>query len=152
MVEENQYIIPAKFRKMENTHILFWLVKDISWCLGLKLVGTIMIIPTLLIAGIIAWRSRKLVSELSHNLAIFFWICANSFWMVTEFLGHDEALKIYALIPFCLGLLPLIYYYAIYSPQQMIRRKAELEKSGHKVLPINPSAQENSNTGAVARG
>jgi hypothetical protein len=137
MDKENQYIIPAKFRKMENTHILFWLLKDISWCLGFKVLGTAMIVPTLIIAAIIAWRTRHFVSELAHNLAIFFWICANSFWMVTEFLKVDEHLKLYALIPFCMGLLPLIFYYCIYSPRQYYKRKAELEQSGHKVLPID---------------
>lgn len=31
--KEEMYSIPAAYRKMENTHILFWLVKDISWCM-----------------------------------------------------------------------------------------------------------------------
>ncbi len=131
MNNEKEYIIPARFRKMENTHILFWLLKDISWCLSLKWLGIAMIIPTLIIAAIIAWRTRHIVSELSHNLAIFFWISANSFWMVTEFTGVDEQLKMYALIPFFLGVLPLIYYYAIYSPRQYYKRLAAVEKSGH---------------------
>lgn len=126
MSKEAQYIIPAKYRKMENTHILFWLLKDISWCLTLKVLGIIMIVPTLAIAAVIAWRTRKMVSELTHNLAIFFWICANSFWMITEFFGMDEHLKPYALIPFFTGLAPLIYYYAFYSPRQHFRRKAGL--------------------------
>jgi hypothetical protein len=137
MNNENQYIIPARFRKMENTHILFWLLKDISWCLSFKWLGIAMIVPTLTIAGIIVWRTRHLVSELTHNLAIFFWICANSFWMVTEFFGVDEHLKPYALIPFFLGTVPLIYYYGIYSPRHYFKHKAELKKSGSRVLPIN---------------
>lgn len=132
MDAQNEYIIPARFRKMENTHILFWLVKDISWCLALKWLGIAMIVPTLAIAGIIAWRTRKIVSELSHNLAIFFWICANSFWMVTEFFKVDEHLKIYALIPFFLGLVPLIYYYGIYSVRGYWKRKAEMQAQQNK--------------------
>jgi hypothetical protein len=151
MDNENEYIIPARFRKMENTHILFWLLKDISWCLSLKWLGIAMIVPTLIIAAVIAWRTRNLVSELSHNLAIFFWITANSFWMVTEFFGVDEHLKPYALIPFFLGVVPLVYYYAFYSPKNYIKRKAALEKSGHKVLPIN-GQDEHTNTGSAARG
>ncbi len=129
MDTQNEYIIPARFRKMENTHILFWLLKDISWCLTLKWLGIAMIVPTLAIAGVIAWRTRKYVSELAHNLAIFFWICANSFWMVTEFFGVDEHLKPYALIPFFLGLVPLIYYYGVYSVRGYLKRKAELAKA-----------------------
>ena len=32
-MKEPMYQIPARYRKMENMHILFWLVKDVSWCL-----------------------------------------------------------------------------------------------------------------------
>lgn len=132
MDTQNEYVIPAKFRKMENTHILFWLLKDISWCLTLKWLGIAMIVPTLAIAGVIAWRTRKYVSELAHNLAIFFWICANSFWMVTEFFGVDEHLKPYALIPFFLGLVPLMYYYGIYSVRRYLKRKEAMQGQHNK--------------------
>jgi len=27
------YSIPLRYRKMENLHIVFWLFKDIGWCL-----------------------------------------------------------------------------------------------------------------------
>lgn len=87
---EDQYIIPSRYRRMENMHIAFWLVKDISWCLIWKVLGIIMIVPTLTVAILIAWRTRKLASELAHNLAVAFWISANSFWMISEFLGFDE--------------------------------------------------------------
>ncbi len=123
MSKESQYIIPTRYRKMENSHIFFWLVKDICWCIGIKWLGITMIVPTLAIAGIIAWRTRSMVSELTHNLAIFFWICANSFWMITEFLKVDEQLKLYALIPFFLGLAPLLFYYCIYSPREYYKKK-----------------------------
>jgi hypothetical protein len=146
MDAQKEYIIPARFRKMENTHILFWLLKDISWCLTLKWLGIAMIVPTLAIAGVIAWRTRKIVSELSHNLAISFWICANSFWMATEFFGVDEHLKPYALIPFFLGLVPLIYYYGIYSVRKYWKRKAELVQSGNKALPIDGDVAEGTRT------
>jgi hypothetical protein len=103
---------------MENLHIIFWLFKDISWCLFWKPIGIIMIIPTLLISVIIAYRTRKMVSELCHNLAISVWILANSYWMVTEFIGIDEHLifgnvtyKHLALVPFVLGVFCLMYYY-----------------------------------------
>lgn len=46
--------------------------------------------PYLTVAILIAWRTRKLASELAHNLAVAFWISANSFWMISEFLGFDE--------------------------------------------------------------
>ena len=53
--DESQYIIPARYRRMENMHIVFWLVKDISWCMIWKELGIAMFIPTLSIAIIIAW-------------------------------------------------------------------------------------------------
>lgn len=115
-----QYIIPAKFRKMENMHIVFWLMKDISWCMIWKWMGIAMIIPTLSIAIIIAWRTRHVVAELAHNLAIAFWISANSLWMISEFFGFDENIiggfitgKQLALIPFFSGAAILLYYYLV---------------------------------------
>jgi TRAP-type C4-dicarboxylate transport system permease small subunit len=102
---------------MENLHILFWLVKDTCWCLTFRWLGIAMVFPTLLIAILICWRTRHLVSELAHNLAVIFWICANSFWMITEFFNFPESSKFYALIPFGLGLITLFYYYVIYAPR-----------------------------------
>src|SRR6188768_1545955 len=88
--DKDNYIIPLRYRKMENLHIVFWLFKDISWCLIWKPLGIAMIFPTLIVAIVIAWRTRQYVSELCHNLAITVWISANSYWMITEFIGIDE--------------------------------------------------------------
>jgi hypothetical protein len=131
MATTNQtlYSIPSRFRKMENLHIVFWIVKDFSWCLSWKWLGIAMIFPTLIIAVWIAWRTKAIKSELAHNLAVVFWITANSLWMVTEFLGFDEMQiwngftgKHLAIIPFAIGALILLYYYAIQRP-------AEIKKS-----------------------
>src|SRR5688500_12682938 len=118
----NMYTIPARFRRMENTHILFWLLKDISWCMIWKPLGIAMIFPTLIISIIIAWRTREIISELAHNLAVSFWITANSYWMISEFFGFDATPIIFgiegkflSLIPFAIGLLILIYYYTFYT-------------------------------------
>lgn len=122
-VHNDQYNIPLKYRKMENLHIVFWLFKDVAWCLGLKWLGTVMIIPTLIISIVIAYRTRQYVSELCHNLAITVWISANSYWMVSEFFGFDHKIiwgdytfKHLAIIPFTIGLLILGYYYLIWKP------------------------------------
>lgn len=120
----SQYSIPLKYRRMENLHIVFWLLKDIGWCLLWKPLGLVMIIPTLTIAVVIAYRTRDMVSELCHNLAITFWIAANSYWMISEFMGFD-GLHVYgaitykhlAVIPFMMGVLCLTYYYAIWQPR-----------------------------------
>lgn len=122
---EEIYAIPAEYRKMENTHILFWLVKDISWCMVWKTLGILMIGPTLGIALLIAWRTRGLKSELAHNLAIVFWISANSYWMLSEFFGFDTVRigtitdgKHLAIIPFGIGLAILAYYYLVQKPRE----------------------------------
>ena len=86
---EAMYVIPNRYRKMENLHIVFWLFKDISWCMTWRVLGIAMIIPTLFVAIVIAWRTRQFKSELAHNLAIAFWISANSLWMISEFFGFD---------------------------------------------------------------
>ena len=126
MTEEQQdyYNIPIKYRRMENLHIVFWIFKDIGWCMGFTLLGITMIVPTLLISIIIAWRTRTIVSELCHNLAITVWISANSFWMCTEFFGVDHlaigygfTVKHLAMIPFIIGMLILAYYYIWYKPR-----------------------------------
>jgi hypothetical protein len=124
------YQIPLKYRVMENMHIAFWLLKDIGWCLFWKPLGIIMIFPTLIISLLIAWRTRNLMSELCHNLAITFWICANSYWMIVEYIGIDTDLAIgsvaykhLALIPFGLGVLALLFYYAWWHP----RHRGEIE-------------------------
>jgi hypothetical protein len=123
MATEQNYSIPLRFRKMENLHIIFWLFKDISWCMFWKPLGIAMIFPTLIIAIVIAWRNRQLMSEVCHNLAIVFWITANAYWMVSEFLGFDSKLifgdytfKHLAMIPFLLGVIMLAYYYLIWRP------------------------------------
>lgn len=126
----SDYTIPNKYRKMENLHIVFWIFKDISWCLFWKPVGILMIIPTLFISIVILYNTRKIVSELCHNIAITVWIMANSYWMVSEFLGFDEHIiygtiiyKHLALIPFFIGVLALAYYYLYWSfknPEQEI--------------------------------
>lgn len=124
-VHDDRYDIPLKYRKMENLHIVFWLFKDVAWCLGLRWLGTSMILPTLLISIIIAYRTRQYMSELCHNLAITVWISANSYWMVSEFIGFDHieiwngyTYKHIALIPFTLGILILGYFYLVWKPMQ----------------------------------
>ncbi|TMI68742.1 MAG: hypothetical protein E6H09_21735 [Bacteroidetes bacterium] len=115
---------------MENMHIAFWLMKDISWCMIWKVLGITMIVPTLTVAIIIAWRTRQMKSELAHNLAIAFWISANSLWMISEFFHFDSMIiwkdftgKHLALVPFIAGALILLYYYAIQRPKEL-REKA----------------------------
>lgn len=130
MATEQTYNIPLRYRKMENLHIVFWLFKDISWCMIWRPLGIAMIFPTLVIAIIISWRTRQYMSELCHNLSITVWITANSYWMISEFFHFDTnplfgvySFKHLALIPFMMGILLLGFYYLIWKP----RHKDELE-------------------------
>ncbi|OMP76474.1 hypothetical protein BW716_24920 [[Flexibacter] sp. ATCC 35208] len=109
---------------MENLHIVFWLLKDISWCMAWPVLGIIMIFPTLIISIVIAWRTRQFMSELCHNLAITVWITANSYWMISEFMHFDTEIlfgsityKHLALIPFFMGVVILAYYYFWHKPR-----------------------------------
>ncbi len=122
--EIESYKIPITYRKMENLHIVFWLFKDIAWCMFWKPLGIAMILPTLIISIVIAYRTKHIFSELAHNLAITVWIMANSFWMCSEFFGMDThivwgrfTIKHLAMIPFLTGILLLAYYYIIYKPK-----------------------------------
>jgi len=131
------YSVPARIRKLENLHVLFWLVKDICWCVGFKPLGVAMIFPTLLVALYITWRNRQSMSELAHNLAIALWITANSMWMIFEFMERDEDLKYYCIIPFVSGLLILLYYYLVYAP---FRGKRE-DDALTVVLPVKEESK-----------
>lgn len=124
------YSIPARFRRIENLHILLWLLKDICWALSFRIPGLIMIVPTMAAALIITWQTRKMISELMHNLAVVFWITANCLWMIGEFFGWDEGLfglRHFALVPFGIGLLLLAIYYLLYFVSKNFREKVALQ-------------------------
>ena len=123
MAAEKMYVIPERFRKVENLHIVFWLLKDISWCMLWRPLGIAMLIPTLTVAILITWQTRKLKAELYHNLAVTFWICANGYWMIVEFMGLDEQLRIFTVIPFSIGLFFIVVYYAIILPREKKNEK-----------------------------
>ena len=129
--KETLYSISVRIRKMENMHIAFWLMKDISWCMIWRELGITMIVPTLSVAIWIAWKNRPIKSELAHNLAIVFWISANAYWMISEFF-HLDTINVWrdftgkhlALIPFSIGALILLHYYAVLRPKELKEKKA----------------------------
>ena len=112
------YSIPERFRKIENLHIVFWLIKDMSWAMLWKPFGIFMIFPTLTVALMITWQTRKLKSELYHNLAVTCWILANCYWMIVEFLGKDDEYRYLTFIPFGFGILFIGYYYLFILPKE----------------------------------
>lgn len=124
LAEEPLYQVPARFRFTENLHIVFWLIKDISWAMLWQPLGMVMIIPTVCLAVRITIRTRYLKSELFHNLAILCWICANCSWMTCEFFWPEyDVLRYYTAIPFGFGIGFIAYYYLILWPADWRRNK-----------------------------
>ena len=109
--QEELYSIPARYRRIENLHIVFWLIKDLCWAMLWKPLGLVMIVPTIGAALLITWQTRHIKAELLHNIAVVFWICANAYWMIAEFYSDNDELRYYAAIPFSLGIITIAYYY-----------------------------------------
>ncbi len=104
-------------RSYENLHILMWLMKDTCWVLLLKVPAMIMIVPTMLVAIHITWLRKHIISDLFHNLAVCFWISANSIWMVGE-LYFDDGLRSTATVLFVGGLVTVFTYYLVVFPKK----------------------------------
>ena len=103
-------------RQYENLHIAFWLIKDSCWGMSFKTLGMFMIIPTLFVALDIAYKSRKNISDLFHNIAVCLWISANATWMTGEFF-YKDTLRPYATVFFALGLIVVAIYYVVFFPK-----------------------------------
>lgn len=75
-----------------------------------------MIFPTVTLAIYITYINRKDRAELAHNLAVCFWILANSTWMIGEFYFEDS-IRPLAIVFFCAGLIMMARYYftAVYQ-------------------------------------
>ena len=110
-------------RNFENFHILLWLLKDICWVTISKSMGVFMIIPTLTLAIYITIINKNDKSDLAHNLAVCFWICANSTWMIGEFF-FDDSLRNEAIVLFLVGLLTMMLYYI----PLLFRKSLELKR------------------------
>lgn len=124
IIFEVKTYLMKNIREYENLHIVLWLIKDTCWVMGFKLVGMGMIFPTLLVAIHLAWKSRKNISDLFHNMAVCLWISANATWMTGEFFFHD-GLRPYAMIFFTAGIILVAFYYIVYYPK---REKAVSEE------------------------
>ncbi|MGZ4041208.1 MAG: hypothetical protein ACXVNR_11630 [Bacteroidia bacterium] len=98
-----------KIRKYESMHIVFWLIKDSCWMLELKWLGALMIIPTVSLAIYLVFKTLK-TRDMYINIAIFFWISANSYWMMMEFFNNNHN-KNFAAIPFALGFVFVAAFY-----------------------------------------
>jgi hypothetical protein len=79
-------------------------------CVVGRWLGVAMILPTLIVACDIAYKSRGNRAELAHNLAVCFWIAANATWMTGEFFFEDMW-RPYARFFFVLGAVALAWHY-----------------------------------------
>ena len=128
--QQKLYSIPYRFRRIENMHIVFWLIKDLSWAMLWKPLGLIMIFPTIFAALLITWQTRHIKSELLHNLAVVFWIVANGYWMIVEFYSTNDSLRYFTIIPFSIGLLIIAYYYIVVRQKE----RQTIEKAATDVV------------------
>lgn len=101
-------ISPRRLKLIENLHIPFWLIKDSCWAMQIKWLGMLMMIPTVFLAIVISFKTRKNQNEFLPNFAILFWITANSIWMCDEF--YEIGIKKIAILFFILGLLVICYW------------------------------------------
>jgi uncharacterized membrane protein YoaK (UPF0700 family) len=97
-----------KIRLIENFHIILWLIKDTCWLIHFRIGGVIMIVPTLLLAFYIAWKTRHSMAALLPNVAVCCWISANVIWMLGEFFDFNHVP--FALVSFCLGIVAITVY------------------------------------------
>ncbi len=109
-------------RVNENLHIVLWLLKDLFWLMEFHTAALIMVFPTLSMAFYILWLSGKDKGLFMHSLAVIFWICANSTWMIGDFFfqerGHDIAAAF-----FITGLCILAYYYFVLMPMETAKAR-----------------------------
>ena len=107
----------ASILRLSNWHILLWLFKDACWVSNWKLMGTIMIAPTIAMAVYITYRFWSTLSERYHNLGVLCWICANGIWMLGEFF-YNDGFRPYAQVFFFSGLGIVVYYYLMVQPKE----------------------------------
>lgn len=96
-------------RQYENIHIPLWLLKDSCWMMEWKTLGVIMIVPTILVAALLAWRTRH-EDDFFVNFAILTWIMANAYWMCCEFFNYVQY-KDFAGIGFVIGAISISVFY-----------------------------------------
>lgn len=66
----------------EFLHFPLWILKDSFWYMKLGTLSAIFALPTILISiALINWTVDIKQKE---NIILFFWLCANTFWMLSE--------------------------------------------------------------------
>lgn len=95
-------------RILDNMHIALWLLKDLLWSMDNKL-GVLLIPPAVVVSIYILVKQFNHRSSIYHNLAVCFWILANSTWMTCELYHLKYMYLVYWL--FGAGAIVLLYFY-----------------------------------------
>lgn len=95
---------------LETVHIPLWLFKDLCWLLSYQMLGVMVAVPTILVAILMAWVTRKDKDRFLPNVSIAFWIIANANWMFDEFYAFDT--RFYSIYPFMSGILVFVVFLA----------------------------------------
>lgn len=90
--------------------------------LQFKFLGTLIAFPTIGMAVYLVVITRNFPKRFWPNLAVFFWIAANSTWMFGEFYGFNFVVA--ATLLFGAGVLAIsVYLYIILSASKPQRTK-----------------------------
>lgn len=105
-------------RKLENTHIFLWLIKDLCWVMDFTFLGTFMVVPAIGMAVYILTKTSLKTSDFYYNLAVLCWILANSAWMLGEMYFEEttlhsiyEGTKVFATVFFVIGIGCILYFH-----------------------------------------
>lgn len=84
------------FRQYENLHMLFWIIKDLSWGAMNLTVWSLCLVPTILIAGDLvyisatSYNSPDYTVDLVHFVVVFVWVIGNSVWAFGDFFVEEQ--------------------------------------------------------------
>ncbi|MBL7714123.1 MAG: hypothetical protein JNL01_01570 [Bdellovibrionales bacterium] len=93
---------PTVYKEILDTvNSLSWFLMDGFWMLGVPKLGYFFILPTI-VTGFLLLLVEKRPAITLINVAIFFWILMNTFWMLSETLQNPTLLLV-ARISFGLG-------------------------------------------------
>lgn len=95
-----------------------------------KLLGACMIIPTVFLAFFLAIKTYS-TRDFYINMAILFWISANSYWMIMEFFFANQY-KEFAVIPFTLGFIFVALFYANAGKKKEVHEHSSALQTGDK--------------------
>jgi len=123
-----------KENRLDNIHVVLWLIKDLCWVLEWKYLGLFMVFPTIGMALFIFLKSAKYSTSYFFNLAIVCWIIANSSWMIGElFFSETQMHHIYILTKYGastlfiigLGVLFLYLLHTLYFKHKKVGNRHE---------------------------